>query len=236
MHPFSSHSSDVYGKALYDYYTKGEATPLYLHTSYEVVEEMPVDWFFREEEDFPALELRALETAHGKILDIGAGAGSHAIALHEQEKEVHVLDHSLYCTEIMRSRGLSKILYQSIWKTVPEKYNTLLLLMNGIGIVGTIENLRKFLLQAHDWINPGGQILFDSSDLSYLYEDIKVQQYPYKGEIQYQYEYQGKKGEWFSWLYIDPQNMRKIARECGWKMEILEEDHNDQYLGRLTNA
>lgn len=233
MHKGALESSDVYGLALYEYFIHGEAAPLYLHTSYEVVEEMPVDWFFRDEEDFPALELRALETAHGKILDIGAGAGSHAIALYEQGKEVHVLDHSLYCTQIMRSRGLSKILCQSIWKAVPEKYDTLLLLMNGIGIVGTLEGLRKFLLQAHDWINPGGQILFDSSDLSYLYEDIKVQQYPYKGEIQYQYEYQGKKGEWFSWLYIDTQNMRKIARECGWKMEILEEDHNDQYLAYL---
>jgi SAM-dependent methyltransferase len=229
-------SSDVYGQALYDYFQHGEADPLYLHTSYEVTEEMPVDWFFRDEEDFPALELRALKAAQGKILDIGAGVGSHAIELYEQGKEVHALDNSPYCVEIMKARGLPKVLHQSLWESFPEKYDTLLLLMNGIGIVGTLEGLRKFLCQAHDWIRPGGQILFDSSDLSYLYEDIKLEQYPYKGEIQYQYEYKGKKGEWFSWLYVDQHTMKNYAEEAGWKMELLEEDHNDQYLASLQRA
>lgn len=232
----NSQSTDVYGQALYDYFQQGEAAPLYLHTSYEVTEEMPVDWFFRDEEDFPALERRALQMAQGKILDIGSGVGSHAIELHEQGKEVHTLDNSPYCVEIMKARGLTKVLHQSIREPLPERYDTLLMLMNGIGIVGTLEGLRKFLHQAHDWINPGGQILFDSSDLSYLYEDIRLEQYPYKGEIRYQYEYKGKKGVWFSWLYVDQHTMKNYAAEAGWKMEMLEEDHNDQYLGRLLKA
>lgn len=236
MHKTSFSTSDVYGRALYDYFQKGETDPLYLHTSYEATEEMPVDWFYREEEDFPALETHALEAARGKILDIGAGVGSHAIALYEQDKEVHALDHSAYCVEIMKQRGLPDVLHQSFWEPLPSTYDTLLLLMNGIGIVGTLEGLRAFLLQAHDWLKPGGQILFDSSDLSYLYEDIKLQQYPYKGEIRYQYEYQKKKGDWFSWLYVDPETMKKYAAETGWNMEVLEEDANDQYLARLTTT
>ncbi len=232
----STSSTDIYGKALYDYFTQGEASPLLLHTSYNVVEEMPVDWFFRDDEDFPPLELHALEAAHGNILDIGAGVGSHAVYLHDQGKAVSCLDSSPYCIDIMKQRGLPLILEQSIWDGMEQQYDTLLLLMNGIGIVGTLEGLRKFLQLAHQWLLPGGQILFDSSDLSYLYEDIKLSLHPYQGEIRYQYEYQGNKGEWFSWLYIDAHTMKMYAEEAGWKMQVLEEDANDQYLARLTKT
>jgi len=234
MHKSEDTAADVYGRALYDYFLNGKAENLYLNTSYGEVEEMPVDWFFRDEEDFPELEVRALNAASGKILDVGAGVGSHAIYLHEQGKNVDALDLSPFCIEIMKQRGLSQVYHQSFWEPLPTKYYTLLLLMNGIGIVNNLEGLRKFLTQAKEWLLPGGQILFDSSDLSYLYDDIKLNQYPYKGEIQYQYQYRGQKGEWFSWLYVDQQTMSRFASEAGWHMQILTEDNNDQYLARLV--
>ncbi|MDF9797324.1 SAM-dependent methyltransferase [Catalinimonas alkaloidigena] len=229
----SPDTSDVYGKALLDYYQKGEAATLYLHTSYNAVEEMPVDWFFREEEDFPAIEIRALDLCKGKILDIGAGVGSHAIYLYEKGKEVHCLEQSSSCIEIMKARGLSNLLCQSIWEPIAHQYDTLLMMMNGIGIVGDMEGLRTFLREAHQWLIPNGKIIFDSSDLSYLYPDIRDQHHPYNGEIRYQYEYKGKKGDWFSWLYIDPMTMKKIAGQEGWKFQLITEDHNDQYLATL---
>lgn len=229
----SYRTSDVYGQALYDYFQQGEADKLILHTSYDRVEEMPVDWFFRDEEDFPPLEMTALEACRGKILDIGAGVGSHAVFLYEMGKEVHCLDQSTLCVEIMKARGLNPVYQQSLWEPLPHRYDTILMLMNGIGIVGNIEGLRKFLRIAHSLLLPGGQIIFDSSDLSYLYPDIRHSYNPYQGEISYQYEYKGMKGQWFSWLYIDPASMQKVAEEEGWKLRILAEDHNDQYLGKL---
>ncbi|MEK6481537.1 SAM-dependent methyltransferase [Catalinimonas sp. 4WD22] len=224
---------DIYGQALYDYFQHGEADKLILHTSYERVEEMPVDWFFRDEEDFPPLEMKALEACQGKILDIGAGVGSHAVYLHEMGKEVHCLDQSPLCVAIMKARGLKPVYQQSLWESLPHRYDTLLMLMNGIGIVGKIEGLRKFLQMANSLLLSDGQIIFDSSDLSYLYTDIRQSYNPYKGEISYQYEYKGMKDQWFSWLYVDPVTMQKIAEEEGWSMRILAEDHNDQYLGKL---
>ena len=224
---------DVYGRALYDYYSSGEAATLYLHTSYGILEEMPVDWFFRDEEDFPSLEWKALKLAQGKTLDIGAGVGSHAVYLNNKGIDVWALDNSPYCAKVMKARGLNQVLCQSIWDSLPNSYDCLLLLMNGIGIVNDIEGLRKFLRLASKILNPGGSILFDSSDLTYLHPDLDITLFPYLGEVLYQYEYKGQKGQAFSWLYIDPKTMRKFANEAGWSMEVIYTDDKDQYLARL---
>jgi len=226
-------SKDVYGRALYDYYKTGKSKKLQLYTSYGKKEVMPVDWFFRDENDFPKLEWQALQACRGKILDMGAGVGSHAVFLVNQGKEVHTLDTSPFCARIMQQRGLPVVFHQDLWAPLNQKYDTLLMLMNGIGIVGTLEGLRQFLMLAKKMLLPGGQIIFDSSDLSYLYPDISLKLNPYLGEIKYTYQYQKDKGETFTWLYIDQKNMRQFAEEADWQMNILYEDNNDQYLATL---
>ncbi len=230
----SDANPDVYGQALYDYYSRGKAAKLKLYTSYGQREIMPVDWFFREDEDFPELERQALALVRGKVLDIGAGAGSHAVYLAGHGYEVHTLDESPFCVRIMQERGLPVVLHQSCWTATEERYDTLMMLMNGIGLVGRLEGLRHFLVHVRQLLNPGGQILFDSSDLSYLYPDQQLMLYPYRGEISYMYEYLGRKGKPFTWLYIDQQTMRKYAADAGWNMEIIFEDSQDQYLAKLS--
>lgn len=225
---------DVYGQALYDYFAHGSASSLTLYTTYGKREIMPVDWFFREEEDFPTLEKKALEAVSGKVLDIGAGAGSHAVFLAERGYEVHTLDASALCVRIMRERGLPTVFEQSVWAPLTQRYDTLLLMMNGIGLVGKLEGLRKFLKYARELLLPGGRIIFDSSDLSYLYQKKKSSLYPYLGEIGYMYEYAGRKGKPFSWLFIDPETMRRYAAASGWKMNVIFEDEHDQYLAILS--
>lgn len=224
---------DVYGRALHDYYRRGYASKLKLYTSYGKREIMPVDWFFREEEDFPELEWKALEKVKGSVLDIGAGAGSHAVYLADHGYEVHTLDSSAFCARIMRERGLPFVYQQSLWEPIDKRFDTLLMLMNGIGLVGRLEGLRHFLAYSRRLLRPGGQIIFDSSDLSYLYPEQKLSLYPYLGEIYYMYEYQGKKGRPFNWLFIDPQTMKKYAAESGWKMNIIFEDSQEQYVAVL---
>jgi hypothetical protein len=225
---------DVYGKALYDYYSQGHAEELILHTSYGETEHMPVDWFFRDEEDFPELERIALGAVRGKTLDIGAGTGSHAIYLYENGIDVWVMDSSAYCVMIMKERGLSQVKHQSVWLADGQRYDTLLMLMNGIGLVGTIDGLIRFLDIAKSYLNPGGCLLFDSSDLSYLYPDHDIMQKPELGEISYQYEYCGQLGEPFTWLYVDFTNLQRLARNAGWKARLLYEDPYAQFLAKLT--
>lgn len=224
---------DVFGAALSDQFLLGETEVLWLHNSYGLPEEMPLDIFFRTEEEMPEMELMAIDLCRGKILDIGAGAGSHALLLQDQNKEVSALDISPAAVKIMQQRGVKNAIGGDINTYGAEQYDTLLLLMNGIGITGSLEGFKNFLNHARTLLKPDGQLIFDSSDIAYLFEAADRPVNQYYGQVAYQYEYQGQKGNWFNWLYLDPETLTATANACGWSCEIILDDGEDQYLARL---
>lgn len=227
---------DVFGWALRDFYMGSVEGNVLLHNSYGSSEAMPVELFFREEQDLPDIESYALSLCKGSILDIGAGVGSHALMLQEQGLTVSALEISTMACEIMKTRGVDTIINEDIFNFHPKRFDTLLLLMNGIGLVGDLERLGIFLELMKKLLLPGGQVLLDSSNIAYLYEGALLPKNRYFGEIEYQYEYKKVKGDWFKWLYIDQEMLFETALVHGWNVQIIFEDQNDQYLARLVLA
>lgn len=225
--------NDILGQALYDHLNNPSRHKLWIHNQYGPKEAMPVAAYFREEDDMPDLEWLALEQCRGKVLDIGAGAGSHTLILQEHDLEVKAIDISPLAVKVMQDRAVKQALTADIFTFNQGKYDTLLLLMNGIGLAGTFVDLKRLLHHLKTLLSPGGQLLFDSSDVAYLYEG-QLPENKYYGEITYQYEYKKEKTDWFNWLYADEHTMRKIAIEAGYQMEVLLEDEFGQYLARLT--
>ena len=226
--------NDILGNAIMDYYNYERSHILWVHDHHGPKVEMPVSTYFRNERDMPELELMALSLCKGTILDIGAGAGSHALVLEDREMDVTAIDISPQLVSVMEMRGVTKFLQGDIFKYKDARYDTLLLLMNGIGLVGNTAGLRRFLNHAKTLLNAGGQLIFDSSDVAYLYEDDIPVMDNYYGEVECRYEYRKKKSEWFSWLYIDRNTLELIASDEGWDTEIITEDDSEQYLARLT--
>lgn len=225
---------DVFGEALKDQFTKPPAETLWVHNSYDEPEEMPVDVYFRGEDEMPELELKALELCNGKVLDVGAGVGSHALILQKRGLNVTGMDISAPAVTIMRQRGLKQAIEGNILTYKEDTYDTLLFMMNGIGLTGSISGLKAFLKHVKSLVNPGGQLVFDSSDLSYLYQEIPFPLNGYYGEVSFRYEYKSIKGNWFKWVYVDQKTLKEIAQQSGWDAEIVFEDDHDQYLARLT--
>lgn len=225
---------DVLGNALIDYQHGKSFEKLLLHTSYVEEEEMPVEEFFRQPDDFPELEHIALALCDGKVLDVGAGAGSHALYLQEQGMDVHALEISPKACTVMQKRGVRHVLQGDFFEYRGDNYDTLLFLMNGIGLAGSLIGLKKLLHHCKSLLNTGGQLLFDSSDIAYLYADGSVEKpLGYYGEIGYQYEYKKQKGQPFNWLFIDQETLIQLAHAEGWVVQVLYEDENNQYLVRM---
>jgi len=224
---------DVLGSALWDYYNRAEGSAkLWIHNKYGPKEQMPVDTYYRNEEDMSQLELTATNACRGAVLDVGAGAGSHALLLQQKGVDVTAMDISPKAVEVMQQRGVRNVVLHDVFTYTGKQYDTILLLMNGIGLAGSIDNMRVLLRHLKTLLLPGGQLIFDSSDIAYLY-DGNLPAGKYYGEIDYEYRYKGKSSGWFSWLYIDKQTLATIVTEEGWEMEVLFEDEHDQYLARI---
>ena len=224
--------NDVLGEALTDYYHHRSVGKLWVRNKYGPKEKMPVDVYFRTAEDMPELEWVALQQCRGRVLDIGAGAGSHALTLQKMGLDVTALDISPKAVAVMKQRGVEKVLLQDFFTLEAGGFDTLLLLMNGIGLSGTLGGLRTFFAKARGLLRPGGWLVFDSSDIAYLYEGKIPAGADYYGEILYQYEYKKERSDWFTWLFIDRKTLAEVAGREGWKVDVLFEDEWGQFLVR----
>lgn len=234
-----SPNNDPMGAAIRDYQNNGKASRLRVLSSMFDEDEMPVAHLFRTFNQMPRLEQKALSMAKGRVLDIGAGAGCHALVLQERGLEVKAIDISPLSCEVMKERGVKNAECVNLFDPqLQGKYDTLLLLMNGTGIAGKLNRLPMLLNRLKELLAEGGQILIDSSDLKYIYEnedgsmDIDLNA-PYYGEVDYQMQYKNIKGEPFDWLYTDPMLLASISKQCGLNCEIVVEGENYDFLARL---
>lgn len=230
---------DPMGMAIADYHRNGVAGRLRVFSPDFEEDEIPVDTLFRDYDEMPVLEQKALQLAHGSILDVGAGAGCHSLALQDMGKHVTAIDISPLSVRTMSARGVINAIEQDFWR-VEEKYDTILMLMNGIGIVGTISQLPHFFSHIATILNDGGEVIIDSSDICYVFETeegiIELPPGNYYGELQYQMQYKRTKGEPFPWLYIDFEKLAEMASECGFHAELLDTGEHYDYLARLKKS
>lgn len=230
---------DLFGKAILDYQTKNNPQDLITETSISEADEMSVAYLFRNFDEMPKIEQKALQLSKGKILDVGCGAGSHSLYLQEKGFDVVSIDISPNAIKACKLRGLKKAKIQDIMTLENEKFDTILLLMNGTGIFGKLNKITSYLKKLKSLLNDGGQILIDSSDLIYMYDQdeegaFEVPANGYYGELTFTVHYKGETEKPFDWLYLDYNTLQNAANANGFSCElVLEGDHFD-YLARLA--
>ena len=230
---------DIYGQALLDYYEGNYTEDIITETNLTEPDELPLPYLFRSFEEMPLVEQQALKASKGKVLDIGCGAGSHALWLQEQGLDVTAIDRSEGAVRVAQKRGLRKTKVSDLLDWNQGGFDTLLLLMNGTGIFQTYEQVSKYLKHLKNLINPIGQILIDTSDLRFLYDEteeggIWVPGDRYYGELEFTMTYKGKTTETFPWLYLDESHFEHLAEKNGLKFEILARGEHFDYLAKLS--
>lgn len=232
-------AKDIFGKALLDFQSGNYVEDIVTYSSLDEKDTIPVPYLFRDHENMPVLEQEALKHCHGKVMDVGCGAGSHSLYLLQMGIEVTALDSSAGAIEVCRQRGLKKVFHADILNYSGKKFDTLLMLMNGIGIVGNLKGLDAFLQHAKKLLKPNGSILLDSSDIIYMFETEKgdydlPENEKYYGEIQFTTEYKGEKSSAFEWLYLDFDTLAVTAKKNGYVCEMLFDGKHYDYLAKLS--
>ena len=235
--------TDIFGKALLDYQNGKYTEDIITFSSLDEEDIIPIPYLFRTYQEMPALEQKALDLCRGNILDVGCGAGSHSIYLQEKGAQVTALDHSAGAIETCIRRGITATANSSILDYNGQKFDTILLLMNGIGIVGKLSLLRTYLAHFKSLLHPNGQILLDSSDIIYMfdtagngtneYKDSLSDSKGYYGEVEFTLHYQGLTSNPFPWLYLDYNTLQKVALSCGFSCELVNQGEHYDYLARL---
>ncbi|MBR1726467.1 MAG: class I SAM-dependent methyltransferase [Muribaculaceae bacterium] len=232
--------NDPMGRAIAEYQTTGRAERLRVFSPMFDEDEIPVATLFRDVDQMPAIEREALRLTRGATLDVGAGAGCHSLPLQARGIDVTAIDLSPLAVETMRQRGVRRATEQDFYDT-RGKYDTILMLMNGIGIVGTLAEMPRFFSQLDRILAPGGQVLCDSSDICYVFEneDGIIELPPgegYYGELEYRMQYRDTIGEPFAWLYIDPDTLAEQALRHGFRAEVIARGDHYDYLALIQKS
>ncbi len=229
---------DLMGQAIWDYFHNENPEDLQTETSISELDELPVEYLFRDFKSMNIIERKALQASSGKVLDVGAGAGSHSLYLqNERNLNVTALDISPKSVEVCRLRGIKHAVAKNMLEFSGETYDTILLLMNGTGIFQSLKVIDIYLQKLHSLLNNSGQILIDSTDILYMFDEdedggVYIPAEGYYGELDYIVHYKGQSDDPIKWLYLDFNTLKNAAENNGFTIEKLAQD-DDSYLAKL---
>ncbi|WP_370476798.1 class I SAM-dependent methyltransferase [Tamlana flava] len=229
---------DLFGKALLDYHNGDYTEDIITSTNISDEDELPLPYLFRSFSEMPKIEQKALKLCKGKILDVGCGAGNHSLYLQQKGLKAKAIDISKGAIEVAKKRG---VLYAEIKNILEETetFDTILLLMNGTGIFQETTQVSKYLKHLKSLLKPNGQVLIDSSDIKYMYEDDDGGYWMdmnanYYGELDYFLSYKGKNETPMKWLYLDFDTLKLISETIGLKCELVLKGEHFDYLAKLS--
>ena len=230
-------AKDIFGKALLDYQNGNYTEDLVTSTNISDEDTLPLPYLFRDYSEMPKLEQHALKLSKGTVLDVGCGAGSHSLWLQEKGLNVKAIDSSEGAIEVAKKRGVKHAELKPLLEET-QTFDTILLLMNGTGIFQELSQVSKHLKHLKSLLNPEGQILIDSSDISYMYEDedgglwLDLNQ-SYPGELDYYLSYKGEKEDPMKWLYLDFETLKTACFTVGLECEKVMDGEHFDYLARI---
>ncbi len=229
---------DLFGNALLDYLNGNYTEDISTATSISGKDVLPLPYLFRDFKDMPKLEQKALKLAKGSVLDVGSGSGSHSLWLQNKGLQVKAIDISKGAIKVCKQRGVLRAETKDILNE-SEIFDTIILLMNGTGIFQELSQVSKYLSHLKSLLKVNGQVLIDSSDIKYMYEDEDGGFWMdtnanYYGELDYFVSYKGEKENPMKWLYLDFNTLLTACTSVGFKCELILEGEHFDYLARLS--
>ncbi|MCI0476584.1 MAG: methyltransferase domain-containing protein [Anaerolineales bacterium] len=219
-------TTDLFADALWRFYETGRAD-LRIERDDGYCGREDVSWYFTAARDFPVHEKRALKFARGRVLDLGCGAGRHALYLQRHGLRVTALDLSPRIVELARHRGVHDARVANACARLPFRdgeFDTAILFGNNLGIGGTERKLRALLRELYRVTSPRGCILATTRQPSttnplhraYLQKNIARGRAP--GQLRLRLVFNGKRGAWFDLLLLAPTDLLRIAAKEKWEL------------------
>jgi SAM-dependent methyltransferase len=226
-------SHDILGSAIESYFLRNDDTPVRVFINKNEEPKMYPSIFFRPYRNMLKYEKIALRECQGEILDLGCGAGCHSLYLQGKGQEVTAVEISKKSAKVAQARGVKKIINED-WRNLRLKnYDTVLVLMNGMGLAESPAELKVMFRKLKSFLSKSGSILIDSTDVTYAKADWPMLDSEYFGKVQFELKYRGKT-QCFPWLFVDFETAVKTANSVKLNVEVLERARNGHFLLRLS--
>ena len=220
---------DAFGRAGKDFLKKDNDEFIYVESETMEDDVIPVEHLFRDFKQMPESEKKALQKCKGKVLDVGGGVGSHSLYLQSNSFDVTMLDICDGLCNVATQRGIKKVVCGDFFElSTEEKYDTLIFMMNGIGIGGSFDFFEQTIMKSASLLNPNGTIIFDSTDIAFCYEQedgsvVVPLNIEYPGFVKFRLKYKNEIDNWFNWAYYDMDKLKSLLPDH-LKLEILHEE------------
>lgn len=229
-----------YGLSLLDYVSGNKSAVVSVIRDDGWAAPLAASAFFRDPRGHQ-IEAIALDLARGRVLDVGAGTGIHSKYLQDNGLSVCAIDVSQEAVQIMRERGVADVRQADIMSFKDEKFDTILMMGHGIGVVENVSGLDLFLSSVNRLLTPRGQVLLTSVDIrcgtepkDLAYQQQNTEAGRYFGEIRMRIQYGDITGPLCGWLHVDAETLTEHARQFGWNCEVMHRQDDGNYLAKLT--
>ncbi|MFC6730377.1 class I SAM-dependent methyltransferase [Natronoarchaeum mannanilyticum] len=230
---------DPYGRAIRDHHEGEREEPL-LDVDGAETREHPIELFYFDEFD-PAEDSDAkwiAEWLDGPLLDIGAGAGQHALYLQERFETV-AIDVSEHLVAVMRDRGVADARVADMFSLREsferDRFGSALANGTQLGLAGSMRGLSEFLGDLAHVTTPDGTAVVDAHDpirdgvtdiLGYRSDPT-----PGLAHRTYHFEYEDDVGPTLQFRLFSPDRLREAAVGTGWEVAEIRrgEDDADAY-------
>lgn len=209
-----------------DYY-RGKRHKLEMERDDGLLDEQDMNFYFKDFEEFPESEKKALKYARGRVLDIGVGAGRTALYLQEKGHEVLGIDISDNALMVCKLRGVRRLSNMSACdlRLRRESYDTAIAFFNNLGLCGTMDRVEAMLGRLHGILADDGVFLAESVDptdtrkrIHLKYHKLNIERGRPPGQVTLRTHYRGKIGGWWDLLLVTPDEMKEMCSNTGWRI------------------
>jgi SAM-dependent methyltransferase len=204
-----------------------------------------IDTYFADSKKWPAHQRKATRLAKGRVLDIGCGAGRHALHLQGKGLDVTGIDESPLAIRVCKERGLKRARVASITRIPPNLgvFDTILMLGNNFGLFGSRRRARWLLRRFRTLTSDNGRILAESLDpfatknpFHRRYQKSNLDRGRMRGQVRIRLRYQSYVTKWFDYLLVSRKEMQGIVKGTGWKITRHIESGGPLYIAVLEKV
>ncbi len=237
-------TADAFGKWLL-HQQKGGTTVSFIERDDGYIES---EWgtYFQGHKAWPSFEKKAMDTARGRVLDVGCGAGRHALYLQRKKFDVTGLDSSPLALKVCRLRGLKKTKnmdFAGIGRFPAGAFDTVVMMGNNFGLMADPENAKKRLTDLHRITSPGGRVIAQTLD-PYTTDNPDHLRYQQSnrlrgrmaGQVRLRVRFEDLATPWFEYLFVSPAELKGMLLDTGWEIERFIKSGGPQYIMVLRKS